>query len=62
MATFDFYIPINQARFPFIILICREPHGHAPPPPDKLTAELSDQLIAALTKDDCLDITPGKFC
>lgn len=54
---FDLYIPCVWDRFPFLLLVCRGSHSHAPPQPTKLPHDVSQEIIDAITTQDIQGLT-----
>jgi hypothetical protein len=57
---FDLYIPVNWARFPFLMLVTRGRHTHHPPYPEKLPRKIAEQVIAAIKEQELLSLTSRK--
>lgn len=54
---FDFYIPLQWHRFPYMLLVGRGDHTHFPPPPTKLPYELQADLMACIADHNVLELT-----
>ena len=57
---FDIFIPENQGRFPFLMLVTRGAHTHHPPYPTKLPHDIADEVKRAIQQHDLLDLTARK--
>jgi hypothetical protein len=58
---FDIYIPVNWARFPFVLLVARGNHSHHPPFPNKLPRTIADEVYRALNVNKILAASPRKY-
>ena len=59
---FNLYIPLKWNRFPFLLLITRGRHTHHPSYPTKLPKDIDDEVVDAIKKQECLDLTAHMFC
>jgi hypothetical protein len=58
---FDIFIPVYWDRFPFVILVTRGSHTHHPPRPEKLPADIAEQVVEAIKEQELLSLTARKF-
>ncbi|KAN0068226.1 hypothetical protein V8E54_013796, partial [Elaphomyces granulatus] len=58
---FDLYIPVKWNRFPFLLLVCRGSHNHHPPYPTRLARDVADEVVAAIKRQECHDLTARRF-
>jgi hypothetical protein len=59
---FNLYISLKWDRFSFLLLVTCERHTHHSSYSTKLSKNIADEVIEAIKKHECLNLTAHKFC